>query len=662
MEIKRLKKLSPVALTAIALMLVLITAIGANSRHLPLLGFVENKLHDLRIAAFAQRVEEHPGIVILAYDEETLALTRQRSPLDRGILARVLRRIDKAGAVAIGIDILIDQADDPVKDQRLFDTFAAMQTPVRLAWASSERRDGGLRHWQQDYLHTLVANLAGSAVQPARVALRSEADGTIRRTPPLVDAVPPPMAWALASEIDNTTYVPLEYIDFRRDAAGGGWPFLTFPIHLLDEPGGLAADMLTALLTDRIVLISATLDQIDQHSTPLEVIDKHEMPGIGVHAQILAQLLDNRHPWQAGKMQLWLISAIAVIAGLVFGMISMNVVARVGLSILAVVTIFGIAIALQGYAPVSGSMLPLAGITIAAMLAYLLGAVLARAVVSEERKFIRGALAKYVPAGVARELELHPEKLEIGGQRCELSILFSDIAGFTSLCEQLSPEEISIHLNKYLNGMTEIIHNAGGTLDKYIGDAVVAFWGAPLPCEDTRQRSIKCALELDAFAQGFSQRLRQQGINFGHTRIGVHTGYALVGNFGSGERFQYTAIGDTVNTAARIEGANKYLGSRVLISADTVENAAKQSCRPLGALLLKGREQATWVYEATTQMPAEDLQIMEDVMIKLKEGKSDSISDIESLCTRYPDDEALQLLLRRLRENNGNAVFELTGK
>jgi len=275
---------------------------------------------------------------------------------------------------------------------------------------------------------------------------------------------------------------------------------------------------------------------------------------------------------------------------------------------------------------------------------------------------VRDALSKYLPATVAEELERHPEKLVIGGQRMVITVLFTDIAGFTALSEQLEPEEISRHLNAYLDGMTNVIHSFGGTLDKYIGDAIVAFWGAPLPCEDGAQRAINCALQLDHFGNEFSQNLIQQGIAFGHTRIGIHTGQALVGNFGSGERFQYTAIGDTVNTAARLEGANKYLGSRILISEATVNNAGDSPCRPLGGLQLQGREQPIYVFEPVQHMLKNEIAKMMVAIQGLQSKDATAIHGLTDLAGKHPNDEVLQTLIDRIMENQGSIIFKLPGK
>ena len=177
-----------------------------------------------------------------------------------------------------------------------------------------------------------------------------------------------------------------------------------------------------------------------------------------------------------------------------------------------------------------------------------------------------------------------------------MSFLFSDIAGFTTLSESLSPERLVALLQDYLDNMVDIALRHHGTIDKFIGDAVVVIFGAPSDQPDHAERAVHCAIEMDNFAQEFRLKKERDGIQFGVTRIGVHTGVATVGNLGGQRRFDYTAIGDTVNTAARLESVNKHLGTRVCISAVAASDCNGLGLRPVGTLVLKGKEEGLDVY------------------------------------------------------------------
>lgn len=193
------------------------------------------------------------------------------------------------------------------------------------------------------------------------------------------------------------------------------------------------------------------------------------------------------------------------------------------------------------------------------------------------------ALARYFSPNLARQLADSTRTLDLGGQRRELSAVFTDIAEFTPLVEQLDVGALTVLLNAYLAGMTDIVFAHGGTVAKVMGDGMLLLFGARDDQPDHAARAVACALALDAFAEAFRAARAQQGIALGATRIGVHSGPALVGDFGGGRHFDYTAHGETINLAARLEGANKALGTRLLVSAATAGRIAGFQGRPATA-------------------------------------------------------------------------------
>jgi adenylate cyclase len=215
-----------------------------------------------------------------------------------------------------------------------------------------------------------------------------------------------------------------------------------------------------------------------------------------------------------------------------------------------------------------------------------------------QKRYIKAAFKQYLSPAVIEELIAHPERLKLGGERRELSIFFSDLQGFTGLSEGLSPEELTALLNEYLSAMTDIIQEEGGTIDKYEGDAIIAFWNAPLALSDHAVRAVRSALRCQAklaeMRPGFRARVGKEML----MRIGINSGPAVVGNMGSRTRFDYTMLGDAVNLAARLEGINKQFRTYTMVSAAVVERMCGAfPVRELSRVAVVGRREAVTVYE-----------------------------------------------------------------
>jgi len=245
-----------------------------------------------------------------------------------------------------------------------------------------------------------------------------------------------------------------------------------------------------------------------------------------------------------------------------------------------------------------GFWLPLVVIEAAVVLALALALVLNYATEGRQKLFIKNAFKQYLSPAVIEQLLQNPERLKLGGERRVLSIFFSDLEGFTSISEGLDPETLTNLLNEYLSAMTDIIHEEGGTVDKYEGDAIIAFWNAPLAVSDHAVRVVQAALrcqdKLAELRPAFKQRI---GKNM-FMRIGINTGPAVVGNMGSRTRFDYTMLGDAVNLAARLEGINKQFGTYTMISQSTLElMGGAFAARELARVAVVGRKEPVTVYE-----------------------------------------------------------------
>ncbi len=219
-----------------------------------------------------------------------------------------------------------------------------------------------------------------------------------------------------------------------------------------------------------------------------------------------------------------------------------------------------------------------------------------------KKQFIHAAFSRYVSPMVVGELMGKPEKLSLSGEEKELTILFSDIRNFTSISESMDARQLGIFMNTYLTAMSDIIMEHQGMVDKYIGDAIVAIWGAPLDDRDHARNAIRTSLHMKAALEDLRKGWRRQGLPFVDIGIGINTGTVSVGNFGSERRFEYTVLGDNVNLASRLEGLNKFYGTNIIVSEFT-RNELKNDFffRKLDVVKVKGKSQSIVIYEPISE-------------------------------------------------------------
>jgi class 3 adenylate cyclase len=198
---------------------------------------------------------------------------------------------------------------------------------------------------------------------------------------------------------------------------------------------------------------------------------------------------------------------------------------------------------------------------------------------------------------VVEQLIAEPERLQLGGERREVTVLFFDVAGFTKLAEALSAEELVALVNGYLDELVAAIFRHGGTFDKFIGDAVMAFWGAPLPQADHAARACRAAIDMQRSFERYTAAHADLRVRSLHCRIGLSSGPAILGNLGSTHVMSYTAMGDTVNVAARLEGVNKIYGTTILAAESTVRAAAWDTAREIDLVRVMGRAEPIRIFE-----------------------------------------------------------------
>jgi len=388
------------------------------------------------------------------------------------------------------------------------------------------------------------------------------------------------------------------------------------------------------------------------------------MPGVELHATTLANLiLGDSMSLPSGSMTsaftlLWsaLVGALTVRGGRWWQLL------LIALAALALPMVVGV-LAYRGdvWWPI---IMPM----VAAAIALVAGIVYIYTFENRQRRFIRAAFARYLSDDVIAQIVANPSQLALGGQERELTVFFSDIAGFSSISERLSPTDTTKLLNAVLTVITDVILSEGGTLDKYMGDGVMAFWNAPADQPDHAVRAIRAALRCQRELAAEADRFHE--LAGGHpvaVRVGINTGSMLVGNLGSAQRFDYSVLGDAANLAARLEGANKAFGTHVLVSLETWSRSQGQfHGRVLGKVMVVGRETPVQIVEplcfANEPMPAKALLVTQAIAMCGEGHVEQAIAQLESL-SADPVAAALAKYLRTLDPKQAiDGVWRLTSK
>jgi adenylate cyclase len=276
---------------------------------------------------------------------------------------------------------------------------------------------------------------------------------------------------------------------------------------------------------------------------------------------------------------------------------------------------------------------------------------------AQEKRMIRQTFSLYVHGSVVEEMLANPERLRLGGEKKQLSVLFSDIRGFTSLSEMLSPEELVPQLNGYLTRMTNVVFDHHGTLDKYIGDAIMAIFGAPLPQDDHPEHACSTALDMMDKLRALQEEWREQGKPLLEIGIGINTGVMMVGNMGSEGRFDYTVLGDNVNLASRLEGLTKMYGVSIIVSETTWDVAKERFIgRELDVVRVKGKQNPVAIYQVMDRAEncaqyREPLAKYEEAMGLYRKGKWEpALSMFQEVERWWPGDPPARMYQERCKE------------
>ncbi len=653
---------------------------------------LELMTYDLRFQVRGER-PPLPDILIVAIDEQSEAQLQQRLPWKRSLHARLIRALMAYQPKLIVYDVIFQQATEAAEDDALasaiydaYDETQQMGKVVLAQYISPERLERPLSAFAE--------NAGGTGM----INLLLDSDG-IARSVPLV---------AQTLEGTQTRY----HLSLAFEAAAlykGGVNKIDFPARdttiLSNTDGGQTAEVLRVAapdgkllinfiggryvypmipfwkiitgdvrpeeIRDKVIFIGDTtltshdyfltpfraparrfVEQLQQETAAGATLTNTSTFGIEIHAQAFQTILEQTELRKIPpEWMLLVIVGVGTLSGLLL-FHEWTFWGNSAIMLLCAAALFGVG---QYLFSAQYLWLDLAPLEAAIGLNYIVGLGFQRWIALYNRNKIKGAFEQYVSTAVVEEMLRHPEKLHLGGERKFLTVLFSDIRGFTSISEGMESQNLVVFLNAYLTEMTEIILNYHGTLDKYMGDAIMAIYGAPVEQPDHQVRACASALDMMVRLRELQTIWEREGKPIINIGIGINSGAMTVGNMGSEKRFDYTVMGDNVNLGSRLEGLNKEYGTNIIISEFTHEHVHGEFLtRELDAVRVKGKHEPVRIYELLGR-PGEVRQEKAQAARHFELGLSayrtqawhDAIEQFSEALRCCPEDVPSQLYLRR---------------
>ena len=645
------KLIASVAIAALA------SGLALAARYAPYASIPLSKLDDLLYDSLyrLRPAEDRTGgpVVIVAVDDKSLQELRDNGigktsygwPWPRQFWGYMAQYLDKCGARAVAFDVLFNEPSvfnhfdsDDMKLAKMVD---ACKAPV--IFGAMIGPDG-----------TPLA-FAPPVKRPVFGAVNVGDDVMCRRYPPVVNGVPSLAARVVAVVGGNPSTEPflLHYYGPHQKPDGKRtFRYISAANVLAASVGQKNTGVTPDLFRDKIVFVGAiTAGTFDLKSSPLSAA----YPGVEVQATAVENLLSGQRVRAVSAP----LASAAAFATALLAALGVTFPRRASLKLLATAfsgaAVLGVAIIL--FLGHRIYWLPLAAPLVALLLSTVGAFAWSYVAEDRQRRIIFRALSQSLSPAMAEEIQRNPDKLKLGGERRTMSVMFTDIAGFTDLSERLDGEKLTALINFYLEEMSAVVLGADAYLDKYIGDAIMSFWNAPLDQPDHAILACRAALAVRDRERAIQDELRRLGASRLLTRIGINTGPMTLGNMGSSLKFAYTVLGDSVNLASRLEGANKIYGSQILLAQPTADLIKDLFVvRRLDLLRVTGKLKPMAVYELMADgRPSGDLQVRsseyEAAWASYRNQKwDDADARLRALCDVFPDDAPAAALMRRVAD------------
>jgi adenylate cyclase len=639
-----------------------------------------------RTRFFAQREALSPKIKLILLDQESLDWAQRENswgwPWPREVYGAITAFCKRGGARALALDLLFTEpsvlgvADDEAMGKALREgppaVLALMPGGNRNAWPDYLPRpdlklDLPIATESANLLFP-VPEIAAGAAATGHVTGTPDADGVFRRVAPFCrfDGTDIPALGLGAWLVRPTGPVPVAATDRRlrvgdkilpldhqgrailRFKGRGGLPEAVRAAAVIQSElrlrEGGTPSLSPEIFQDSYVFVGCSAPGLlDLRPIPINP----KCPGVVLHATFVDNLLTDSFIAEAAAP----VVILGVMATALAAALSLTYGGRWWQAGPLAIVWLGVPLGAGFVAYAQGHWWPVAGHGAASALG-LVGALAGNYLAEGRQKaFLKQAFRHYLSGAVIEKILRDPKHLELGGEKRELTIMFTDLAGFSSFSERLGPVELTALLNDYLSEMTDIIMDEGGTLDKYEGDAIIAFWNAPLEQSDHAVRACRAALRCQRRLAELREVYQQRTGASLRMRVGLNTGEVVVGNMGSRKRFNYTILGDAANLASRLEGANKAFGTEIMVSGSTWQQTAAQfRARKLADLRVVGRKTAVPVYELTgfaTDAPPAAWETFAVGLAHFREGK---FSEASQVFEQLLDDPAARSYARRCAE------------
>jgi adenylate cyclase len=545
-------------------------------------------------------VEPSQDIVIVGIDEESLERFGQ-FPWPRNILAQGIRNLKKAGVKVVAVDIIFPEPSrNPGADTALADALRYAKCVIGASHYDMVPSkvvemvdDKPVFKEELKTVLTLPIKKFADSFKVIGFTNAAPDDDGVLRTAILHKTIEDVQYYSLNVH-SAANFLDKKPEDFKfkserllANYRSGNGTYTRYSFRLIYD-GKFPKEW----IKDKIVFIgSLATGAFDHYPIPFEKV----FPGVEFHTTVVDNLISNDYIRPSSPI---LVLIMILLFGLGFGYVFNRTKPLTGSLIFVVILVLYFVIVqllfskyyihLDFFKPSLASVISFLGV-----MAYKF---------SSERKeklWIKKTFSTYMSPDVIKELTENPDKLKLGGDKRTMSVLFSDIRGFTSICEKLTPEEIIHLLNEYLTAMVEIVFQYKGTVDKFIGDAVMAFWGAPVRQEDHALRAVGCALAMITKLRELQEKWKSEGKTIIDIGVGVNSGEMVVGNMGSNQRMDYTILGDNVNLGSRLEGLTRQYNVMVIISEYTYEMIKDHvEVNYLGEVKVKGKQKPVKVYEA----------------------------------------------------------------